>query len=104
GWAVARGLHVWLADRPGERVTVLCDRFGSREWDAKFRAVLSREEYARVRLAALPDRRYDENDWWRHKEGRVALFNAYLGYGHAALYGEDAGGWREWDPDDYEKS
>jgi hypothetical protein len=102
-WDRARRLRGWLAERPGATVTVLCDRFGGRRLCHIFAATLG-PDAARLRWWAPADRRFDENDWWRHKEGFLRLFGAGAGLGYVWLVGEDREEWRPWGPDDYEKS
>ncbi|HZY90123.1 MAG TPA: hypothetical protein VFE78_35205 [Gemmataceae bacterium] len=101
-WDRARRLREWLAAHPGATVTVLCDRFGSRRLYRVFGTTLGAEA-ARLRWWAPADRRFDENDWWRHKEGFLQLFSAGAGLGYVWLVGEDREEWRAWDPDRYEK-
>jgi hypothetical protein len=102
-WERARRLRKWLAEHPGATVTVLCDRFGSRRLCHIFAATLG-PDATRLRWWAAADRRFDENDWWRHKEGFLRLFSAGAGLGYVWLVGEDREEWRAWDPDGYEKS
>jgi hypothetical protein len=101
-WDRGRRLREWLAERPGATVTVLCDRFGSRRLCHIFAATLG-PDAARLRWWAAADRRFDETDWWRHKEGFLRVFSAGAGLGYVWLAGEDREGWRPWDPDGYEK-
>ena len=102
-WDKARRLRKWLAEHPGATVTVLCDRFGSRRLCHIFARALG-PDAARLRWWAPPERRFDENDWWRHKVGFLRLFSCAAGLGYVWLVGEDREEWRAWDPDSYEKS
>lgn len=102
-WDRARMVGEWLAAHPGATVTVLCDRFGSRRLCRVFSATLGAEA-ARLRWWAQAERRFDENDWWRHKEGFLRVYSAGVGLGYVWLVGEDREEWRPWDPDQYEKS
>jgi hypothetical protein len=101
-WDRARMLGEWLAGHPGATVTVLCDRFGSRRLSRVFGVTLGAEA-GRLRWWAQAERRFDENDWWRHKEGFLRVFSAGVGLGYVWLVGEDREEWRPWDPDRYEK-
>ncbi len=102
-WDRARLLREWLAGHPGATVTVLCDRFGSRRLSRVFGATLG-GEVTRLRWWAQAERRFDESDWWRHKEGFLRAYSAGVGLGYVWLVGEDREEWRAWDPDEYEKS
>jgi hypothetical protein len=103
-WDRARLLRDWLCQHPGARVTVLCDRFGSRQRRCILDRVLDPEEAARVRVYALPHRSYRETDWWRSKQGILDLFDAYVVLTFTWLVGEDKDEWREWDPEAYERA
>jgi hypothetical protein len=102
-WDRARLLGAWLAAHPGATVTVLCDRFGSRRLCRVFGVTLGAEA-ARLRWWAQADRRFDENDWWRRKEGFLRAYSAGVGLGYVWLVGEDREEWRPWGPDQYEKN
>jgi hypothetical protein len=102
-WERGRLLREWLAGHPGATVTVLCDRFGSRRLCRVFGVTLGADA-GRLRWRAPADRRFDENDWWRHKEGFLRLFSAGTGLGYVWLAGEDREEWRPWEPDQYEKT
>lgn len=102
-WDRARLLGGWLAGHPGATVTVLCDRFGSRRLARVFGVTLGAEA-SRLRWWAQAERRFDEADWWRHKEGFLRVYSAGVGLGYVWLAGEDREEWRPWEPDQYEKS
>ena len=102
-WDRARRLREWLAEHPGATVTVLCDRFGSGRLCRVFGATLGADA-GRLRWWAPADRRFDEGDWWRHKEGFLRVFTAGVGLGYVWLAGEDREEWRPWEPDQYETS
>ena len=77
-WATARTLRAWLADRPNASLVLLCDRFQSAHLRYVLDAVLDPSQAARVRIRALPDRRYDETNWWTSRDGMKAFGSAWL--------------------------
>jgi hypothetical protein len=93
-----------LAEDPTVRVLVLCDRFDSRRWRARCRCVLFGDAAARVRVRALAHLVYDESNWWQHKEGWLAFYDATLSYGYDLAQGEDTEDQPPWDPDQYERA
>ncbi len=103
-WDRARSLRDWLRQQPDVRVLVFCDRFGGRKFRYIFDSVLGAEFAGRVGLLCLPERSYDENDWWQHREAIVDLFDAYVNLAYARLSGEDSEEWREWDPEEFKKT
>ena len=48
-------------------------------------------------MSALPERRFDETDWWQHRLAIVNVFDSYLRLAYDRLSGEDSEEWREWD-------
>lgn len=103
-WECARCLRDWLQQQPTVRVLVLCDRFGGRKLRYILDQVLGTEYAGRVRLKSLPERSYDENNWWQHREALVQLFDAYLNLAYARLCGEESEAWQEWDPEEFKKT
>lgn len=72
-WAKARALRAWLLDRPDASIVVLCGRFRSAHLRYALDTVLDPRQSARVRLRALPDRQYDETNWWTSRTGIKAF-------------------------------
>jgi hypothetical protein len=101
-WDGARALRGWLADHPGARVAVLCDRFRSRRLRIVFDRVLG-PDADRARVVAVPDRRYDETNWWRSKDGLVGWWDGFVSLGYTGLIGEGNPPTPLWDPDAYER-
>jgi hypothetical protein len=77
-WAKARALRAWLRDRPSATIVLLASRLGSAHFRHVLNAVLDSPQAAHVHLRALPDRRYDETNWWMSRSG-------YKGFGMAWL-------------------
>ena len=102
-WDRARGLREWLQQRPAVGIVVLCDRFGGRRLRYIFDEILGSEYAGRVRVSALPERRFGENDWWKNRQAIVYLFDSYVKLAYDRLSGEDSEEWREWDPQEYSK-
>jgi hypothetical protein len=71
-------LHEWLLQYPDKSVGVLCDRFDTRTWALLVHRACDDETRDRVRVVALPHRKYDETNWWHSKDGQRALMNGYL--------------------------
>ena len=103
-WEGARCLRDWLEGHPDAELTAVCPQFSGRKLRHIFDAVLGPEAAGRVRLRGLRHRWYDETEWWQNKDGLKEVFNAYLGLGHVWFNGEGTEEWREWEPDQYEKT
>jgi hypothetical protein len=101
-WDAARALGAWLAEHPRLDVILLCDRFESRARRVVLRRILGPGPAGRIHFMALPDCRYDENDWWTSRTGVKEFFNAWLGLLYARLVGEPPDRAEPWDPDRYE--
>jgi hypothetical protein len=102
-WGTARVLAGWLHDCPGARVRGLCSQFSSRRIAHVFATALDDANARRVSWRSLPDRRFDETNWWHCKAGVLAFFNGYLCLGHAWWFGEPAEQ-TDWEPDEYVRS
>lgn len=103
-WDQARSLRAWLEVNPTSTVLILCPRFDSRRMRRILDEVLDASAAKRVCVQALPDRRFNEADWWKSKPGTMEVFNGYLSLAFAVWHGEDPKDSAIWDPDQYEKS
>jgi hypothetical protein len=102
-WDAVRALDGWLAEHPDARLIVLADRFRSGELAYVYRQILSDEHQGRLTVLALPDRRYDESNWWRSRTGIKAFFGTLLARGYMRVGGEESGPPYDPDPDAYER-
>jgi hypothetical protein len=101
-WDVARQVREWLPQHPDVRILVLCHRFDSRRMRSLFGRVLG-SDAERVGFEALPERDFDETNWWRHKEGLLDVLQSSLHLAYTEIAGEDELQ-EDWDPDEYERS
>jgi hypothetical protein len=91
-WDWARQLGGWLDRHPDATVLVLVRRFDSRHDRLAFRRSLTADQFARVRLAALPHREHDERTWWHHKDGMLAFGQRLAALTHAWVNGDCGAG------------
>jgi hypothetical protein len=96
-------LDGWLTEHPEHRVLILCDRFSSRLWRLRLDRGLSRANRGRVGLRALPDRRYDETNWWRSREGIKAWFGSVFEQLYFRIGRAEPEEMIDYDPDLYEQ-
>jgi hypothetical protein len=101
-WAKARALRAWLLDRPTATVVLFRDRLGSAHLRYVLNIVLDSPQAARVRLRALPDRRYDETNWWLSRCGYKGFGMAWLLQFRAWCTGGDHQPPPRYSADDYE--
>jgi CoA-binding domain len=99
----ARCLGMWLEQNPDRHVTVFCDQLASRGVARVFRQVLDRDYPKRVHWHAVPDRRFDQTNWWRRRQGIIAVLSEYLALGSALISGEEELP-PPWNPDEYEQN
>lgn len=66
-------LKEWLEERPTSVVEVYCDRFASRSLRTEIHQLISQKDQQRLRFRPLPDRRFDETNWWRSRTGIMAF-------------------------------
>jgi len=97
-------LGEWLHQRPDARVQVLCERFDSRRCRLHLDAALRPADAARVSVRGLPDRRYDETDWWTSRRGFKEFGLKALALGYSWSADKDGTDTEPWDPDEYERS
>lgn len=103
-WERAWRLRAWLIEHPSIRLTIQCGRFNSRRLRWVFTRVLGADLAQRVAYHPVPERRFDETNWWQRKEGLLVVFNEAVGLTHVGVYGEPEAAWHPWDPDQYEQS
>lgn len=68
-WNLFGLLADWMEEHPDTRVAVLCERFASHDMRLRIDAVVASDAARRIDIWALPDRRYDEHNWWRSRTG-----------------------------------
>jgi hypothetical protein len=68
-WDAARSLAAWLNKHPEDSVILLTSRFRSALVRRGLDDALDPSQAARVHVRALPDRRFSETDWWKHRAG-----------------------------------
>jgi hypothetical protein len=88
GWDEARLAAAWFEANPSARVAILCDRFSSGALRSILDAVLPPEHAARIRIVALPSRRYDETDWWQSRTGVRQFMYAAIARAYVSWVGE----------------
>lgn len=89
-WQVARALRAWLAEHPGARVLVLCERFESGDLRFVGSRVMDASQAERVAFRGLPDHRFDETNWWWSRAGVRAFAGAAFNLAYDRVRGEDA--------------
>ena len=102
-WQEARRIGTWLKERPDAELLLLCDRFNSRRWWYILDKVLEADTAGAVQILALPDRRYNETNWWKSRRGVKDLFYGYVRLAYAWCQGENIPERECWDPDEYER-
>jgi hypothetical protein len=88
-------LAEWLEQHPEQSVDLLCERFSSRTWKLLCDRTADAGVVERIHFVPLSHRRFDETNWWRSKEGTVALVNAYFILGYHFLRSGDEPDWVE---------
>lgn len=96
-------LDRWLTEHPQDQVLILCDRFSSRLWRLRLNGGLSDANRWRASLRALPDRRYDETNWWRSSVGIKAWCRAAFERIYFRVGGAEPQQNIDYDPDLYER-
>lgn len=91
-----------LTEDESARVGILVDRFSTRQLRLALDRALDVELARRVTVVALTDRRYDESNWWKSREGIKAVMNATLRLVHAWGFARSDEPVRRWDPEEYE--
>lgn len=85
-WQHAERLARWLAENPGQKLLLLCDRFDSARRRSVLRRVLGADA-SRVWVRGLPRFSYDETNWWQSRKGWKRFADAWLVRLHAVWVG-----------------
>ncbi len=102
-WDNIRWLDRWMAEHPAEHLVLLTDRFRSGGVARLYRRLLDPAHYARLTIVGLPDRRYDESNWWRSRTGLKALAATLADRLAFSWLGEQPIPPYDPDPDEYER-
>jgi len=89
-WDEAARFRRWLTQHPGVQVVVLEDRFRSRLTRYILDQTLPAPDRGRVFVRGLPDRRFDENNWWAGRDRIETVVDGYLRLAYAVLHGPDS--------------
>lgn len=77
-WTEDRMLADWLRPQPDLRMLVVCERFRSASHRAEIDRLLGPQHAGRIAVRGIPDRRFDETDWWQSRVGAKAFFVTWL--------------------------
>jgi hypothetical protein len=88
-WATARAIRSWLADRPNVTVVLLCGGFRSAHLRYALDTVLDPTQAARVRVHPLPDRNFDDTNWWKSRNGFKGFGTEWLRQFHGWFTGAE---------------
>jgi hypothetical protein len=90
---IAAALGTWLARHPDQKMNVLCERFTSRTWKIVLQRAVAPAQAENIQIVPLPNRHFDETNWWRSKPGAMAFVNSYIRLGfHVWHAGDEAQG------------
>lgn len=76
----------WLKQHPNQTADLLCDRFTSRTWKLLFDRADDPRLTDRIHIIPLSRVGFDETNWWRSKEGTLALIDGYFILGFHLLH------------------
>jgi len=92
---VATALCDWAEDHPGRTIGVLCDRFSSRKWRTILNRAPNLSAVKRIHVIPVPDRHFNETNWWQSKEGTMAFVNGILRLTFCYLHPDGEPVWQE---------
>lgn len=96
-------LRLWMRRNPTSHVCLFTDSFSSKRTRQLVNLAMSRALSHRVTIVGLPDRRFDENNWWKSRVGIKTFVTTMLGLIHTNLMGlPQRSKSSSWDPDEYE--
>jgi len=101
-WHAVDSLGNWMKQDQTARVQVLTSQFGSRCLRDMFDRALDEPLAERVHVVGLPDRRFDETNWWRSRVGVKTVMNSLLALGRVRCIGRPTSDLEHWDPIEYE--
>jgi uncharacterized SAM-binding protein YcdF (DUF218 family) len=81
-------LRAWMEQNPDSTLIVITDRFYSRQDRITSRRVLTDEQLARTSWVALPNREFDESNWWQVRSGGLNFGYGILTLTHTWLSAE----------------
>jgi hypothetical protein len=77
-WQAMQRLHAWMDRHPETRPILLSDRFSSRQRRLVADRVLPGHHAQRVAVWGLPNRDYDERNWWRTRPAARSVVYQWL--------------------------
>jgi hypothetical protein len=100
-WDNALLLGDWLREHPGERISLLCSRFGGARLRCILDKTVERSAAARIRISAPPIPQGYEVNWWRSRWGIKDFMYAWLSLIYAWCEGEQRVPHQSWSISDY---
>jgi hypothetical protein len=100
-WQAMRLLGNWLQDHPGADAEFYVDRFQSGNMACIAGQVLEPSLAGRVHFHAIPERQFDETNWWKSRDGVKAFMFMYLALAYTRFHGEPEGFASTWNPVTY---
>ena len=97
--SLGSAIAAWQERNSTAHLVILCDAFSSRSLRWGLNRELSAADATRVHIWPLTNRRYDEQNWWRTKEGMSALVRGWLALVLPILRGQPEPAWQECTPE-----
>lgn len=101
--ATARSLAAWLSNHPGKTVLLLGEQFRTAQIRNALDAVLDPADAARVFIKAMPNREFDDANWWTRRCGFRMFGSCWLLRFQDWLYGDRTTLMPERNADDYQR-
>lgn len=102
-WDWARKIGDLLKATSDANLLLLCDQFASRQQRAIIDRVATPSVAHRIKIVPLPDRRYDQSNWWTCRLGVRRVGAGYLSLAYMYLTGEPPPRHPYRSPDEYEQ-
>jgi hypothetical protein len=100
-WKAMRLLGKWLQDHPEANAEFYVDRFQSGNMSCIAGQVLEPSLAGRVHFYAIPERQFDETNWWKSRDGVKAFMFMYLALAYTRFHGEPESFASTWNPETY---